>query len=121
MKINYKKYGDYYLPNLILSEKEYKELNKYGLLRLEYLKNHKKILYQELLMKDKLNEHLFSVGIDAENKVNYLIKHLIELDGSINEKLKENNQMLWIQKMNTCKQIAEEIVLKEYIYGDEEI
>ena len=54
MKINYKKYGDYYLPDLALAEKENKQLNKYGLLRLEYLKNHKKTLYQELLMKDKL-------------------------------------------------------------------
>lgn len=77
MKINYKKYGDYYLPDLALAKKENKQLNKYGLLRLEYLKNHKKALYQELLMKDKLNEHLFSVSTEAENKVNYLINELI--------------------------------------------
>ena len=76
MKINYKKYGDYYLPDLTLAEKENKQLNKYGLLRLEYLKNHKKALYQELLMKDKLNEHLFSVSTEAENKVNFLIDKL---------------------------------------------
>ena len=118
MKLNYKKYGDYYLPNLTLSEKENKPLNKYGLLRLDYLKNHKKALYQELLMKDKLNEHLFSVSIEAENKVNFLINELVESDGTINEKLKSKNQMLWIQKMNTCKNIDEEIVLKEYVYGD---
>ena len=78
MKINYKKYGDYYLPDLALAEKKNKHLNKYGLLRLEYLKNHKKALYQELLMKDKLNVHLFSVSTEAENKVNYLINELIE-------------------------------------------
>ena len=119
MKINYKKYGDYYLPDLALAEKENKQLNKYGLLRLEYLKNHKEALYQELLMKDKLNEHLFSVSIEAENKVNFLIDKLIEFDGTITEKLKVKNQMLWIQKMNTCKNIAEEIVLREIVYGDE--
>ena len=119
MKINYKKYGDYYLPDLALAEKENKKLNKYGLLRLEYLKNHKKALYQELLMKDKLKQHLFSVSIEAENKVNFLIDKLIEFDGTITEKLKAKNQMLWIQKMNTCKNIAEEIVLREIVYGDE--
>lgn len=119
MKIEYKKYGDYYLPNLALAEKENKELNKYGLLRLDYLKNHKKALYQELLMKEKLNEHLFSVSIEAEKKVNELIDKLIEFDGTINEKLKAKNQMLWVQKMNTCKSIAEEIVLKEYVNGED--
>ena len=51
MELNYTKYGDYYLPNLILSEKENKPLNKYGLLKLNYLKQYKKALYQELFMK----------------------------------------------------------------------
>ena len=119
MKITNTKCGDYLLPNLTLPEKQNKQLNKYGLLRLEYLKNNKKALYQELLMKDKLNEHLFSVSTEAENKVNFLIDKLIEFDGTITEKLKAKNQMLWIQKMNTCKNIAEEIVLKEIVYGDE--
>ena len=55
MNITYTKCGDYLLPNLTLAKKENKQLNKYGLLRLEYLKNNKKVLYQELLMKDKMN------------------------------------------------------------------
>jgi hypothetical protein len=59
INITYTKCGDYLLPNLKLTEKENKPLNKYGLLRLEYLKSNKKALYQELLMKDKLNEHFF--------------------------------------------------------------
>lgn len=116
MEITYKKCGDYLLPNLVLAEKENKQLNKYGLLRLEFLKNHKKVLYQELLMKDKLNEHLFLVGLEAEVKVNHLIKKHIEFDGTINEELKEKNQLLWIQRMNNFKYMAEEIILKEYIY-----
>ena len=119
MKITYKKCGDYLLPNLTLPEKENKQLNKYGLLRLEYLKNNKKALYQELLMKDKLNEHLFSVSIIAEDRINNIINDLIKSDSSITEKLKSGNQLLWIQKMNNCKNIAEDIVLKEIIYGDE--
>ena len=119
MKITYIKCGNYLLPNLTLPEKESKQLNKYGLLRLEYLKNNKKALYRELLMKDKLNEHLFSVSTNAENKVNHIINELIKSDTSITEKLKLKNQLLWVQKMNNYKSIAEEIVLKEIIYGDE--
>ena len=118
MKITYTKCGDYLLPNLKLTEKENKPLNKYGLLRLEYLKSNKKALYQELLMKDKLNEHLFSVSMIAEDRINNIINDLIKLDSSITEKLKSENQLLWIQKMNNCKNTAEEIVLKEIIYGD---
>lgn len=119
MNITYTKCGDYLLPNLTLPEKENKQLNKYGLLRLEYLKNNKKALYQELLMKDKLNEHLFSVSIIAEDRINNIVNSLIKSDESITEKLKSENQLLWAQKMNNCKNIAEEIVLKEIIYGDE--
>ena len=119
MNITYTKCGDYLLPNLKLTEKENKLLNKYGLLRLEYLKSSKKALYQELLMKDKLNEHLFSVGINTENKVNHIINELIKSDTSITEKLKQENQLLWVQKMNNYKTIAEEIILKKIIYENE--
>lgn len=69
-------------------------------------------------MKDKLNEHLFSVSTIAEDRINNIVNILIELDSSITEKLKSENQLLWVQKMNNCKNIAEEIVLKEIIYGD---
>lgn len=119
MEITYTKCGDYLLPDLGLAEKENKQLNKYGLLRLDYLKNHKKALYQDLLMKDKLNEYLFSIGICAEDKINNIINDLIKSDSSITEKLKSENQLLWVQKMNNYKASAEEIVLKEIIYGDE--
>ena len=59
MNISYTKKGDYLLPDLILENKKQYNIGKYGLLRLEYLKSNKKALYQELLMKDKLNEHFF--------------------------------------------------------------
>lgn len=119
MKITYTKCGDHLLPDLELTKKKNKQLNKYGLLRLDYLKSNKKALYQELLMKDKLNEHLFAVGICAEDRINSIINDLIKLDSSITEKLKSENQLLWVQKMNNYKSLAEEIVLKEIIYGDE--
>lgn len=118
MEISYKKCGDYLLPNLSLDDRKYENLNKYGLMRLNYLKKNKKGLYQSLLMQDKLYGHLLSVSKESEDKVNLLIKQLIELDGTINEKLKEKDEMLWVQKMNMCKSIAEELVIKENIYED---
>lgn len=118
MEISYKKCGDYLLPNLSLEDRKYKNLNKYGLMRLNYLKKNKKGLYQSLLMQDKLYDHLFSISKESEDKVNLLINKLIELDGTIDEKLKAKNEMLWVQKMNKCKSIAEEIVIKENIYED---
>lgn len=118
MEITYTKCGDYLLPNLILKPIKQENLNKYGLMRLNYLKKNKSALYQQLLMQDKLYNHLFSVSIEAEEKVDHLICELVKLDDSINEELKVTNQMLWVQKMNNYKSTAEEIVLKELIYGD---
>ena len=118
MEITYTKCGDYLLPNLILKPRKQENLNKYELMRLNYLKKNKPTLYQQLLMQDKLYDHLFSVSIEAEEKVNYLINKLVRLDDSITEELKATNQMLWAQKMNNYKNIAEEVVLKELIYGD---
>lgn len=69
-------------------------------------------------MQDKLYDHLFSVSKESEEKVKYLINRFVKSDDSINEELKATNQMLWVQKMNNYKSIAEEIVLKEFIYGD---
>lgn len=118
MEITYFKCGDYLLPNLTLKQRKNENLNKYGLMRLDYLKKNKCALYQQLLMQDKLCNYLFSVSKEAEDKVNYLINELVISDDTINEELKATNQMLWVQKMNNCKNIAEEIVLKELIYGD---
>ena len=93
-------------------------LNKYGLIKLNYLKKNNKVLYQRLIIEDKLNTFLFSVGKEAEEKVKSLINKLAEKDKNLNENLKEKNQLLWVQKMNNYKNIAEEIVLKELIFNE---
>ena len=115
MNISYTKQGDYLLPNLILKEKEQFNIGKYGLLRLEYIKKEKLGLYFDLLVNDNLIEYLHNIDVTVMEKVQSLIKELAEKD-NINEKLKQNNQMLWVSKMNNIKNIAEEIILKEYIY-----
>ena len=115
MNISYTKHGDYLLPNLILKDKEQFNIGKYGLLRLEYIKKYKLGLYFDLLVNDNLNEYLHNIDTTVMEKVQKLIKELAEKE-SINEQLKENNQMLQVSKMNNIKNIAEEIILKEYIY-----
>ena len=115
MNISYTKQGDYLLPNLILKDKEQFNIGKYGLLRLEYIKKYKLGLYFDLLVNDNLNEYLHNIDTTIMEKVQKLIKELTEKE-NITEKLKSSNQMLWIGKMNNIKDIAEEIISKEYIY-----
>ena len=115
MNISYTKKGDYLLPNLTLKDKEQFNIGKYGLLRLNYMKKEKLGLYFDLLVNDKLNEYLHNIDTTVMEKVQKLIKELTEKE-NITEELKSNNQMLWISKMNYIKNIAEEIILKEYIY-----
>ena len=115
MNISYTRKGDYLLPNLILKDKEQFNIGKYGLLRLEYIKKYKLGLYFDLLVNDNLNEYLHNIDTTVMEKVQKLIIELAEKE-NINEKLKENNQILWVSKMNNIKNIAQEIILKEYIY-----
>ena len=115
MNISYTKNGDYLLPNLKLENKKQYNIGKYGLLRLNYIKKEKLGLYFDLLVNDKLNEYLHNIDTIVMEKVQKLIKELAEKE-NITEELKISNQMLWIDKMNNIKDIAEEIVLNEYIY-----
>ena len=115
MNISYTKQGNYLLPNLILKEKVQFNIGKFGLLRLQYIKKYKLRLYFDLLVNDTLNEYLHNIDTTIMEKVQSLIKELAEKD-NINEELKQNNQMLWVSKMDSIKNIAEEIILKEYIY-----
>lgn len=115
MNISYTKNDDYLLPDLILENKKQCNIGKYGLLRLNYIKKEKLGLYFDLLVSDTLNEYLHNVDTIVMEKVQKLIKELAEKE-NITEELKSSNQMLWIGKMNNIKDIAEEIILKEYIY-----
>ena len=116
MNISYTKKGDYLLPDLILEDKERFSIGKYGLLRLNYIKKEKLGLYFDLLVNDKLNEYLHNIDTTVMEKVQKLIKELAEKE-NITEELKSSNQMLWLGKMNNIKNIADEIILKEYIYA----
>ena len=116
MNIDYKKVGDYLLPNLVIENQNYGEINKYGLLRLNYIKDYKKGLYQALLMKNELTNHLLSVSKECEEKLETLMNNYIKNDEKLSEKSKDNNQIEWVKLMNNYKNTAEEIILKELIY-----
>lgn len=113
--IEYIRNGDYYLPNLVLTEQKKIQLNKYGRLRLDYLKNHKKAEYTILFMDNKLTDHLEELQEIAARKVEEIIKSLKE-QSNLTEEIKNTDQLYWIGMMNNFKNQAEEIVLKELIY-----
>ena len=119
-KITYRKEGDYLIPNLYI--KDYKKIDysigKYGRLRLNYLKEHKRVLYTELLLDGKLSKHLALIDEDAKQRVSDIVNKLA-LAESVNEELKQTNQLEWVQAMNNIKNRAEEVVLNELIYWQE--
>lgn len=116
MNIEYVKQGDYLLPNLVINNQNYGEINKYGYLRLNYIKEHKKGLYQTLLMKNELTNHLLSVSNESEERLKFLMDNYIKNDEKLSEKSKEINQIEWVKLMNNYKNTAEEIILKELVY-----
>ena len=105
--MSYTLHGDYYLPDLVLREEE-PTYGKYGMLRKQFLKEHRSARYQYLLLTGKLNEHLNQ--IDQESR-----KQMAEKKG-VTEELKVQDQMKWVRLMNNIKASAEEIVLKNMVY-----
>ena len=112
--MGYTLHGDYYLPDLVLREEE-PTYGKYGMLRKQFLKEHRSARYQYLLLTGKLNEHLNQKNQEAREQVEMLMKQMAEKQG-VNENLKRQDQMRWVRLMNNIKVSAEEIVLKEIIY-----
>ena len=112
MSISYTKIGDYLLPNLKIVDKNHKEkLNKYGLLRLNFIKKYRKNLYFQLIIEGNLYQYLLSVDKNSEEKVNDLMQKFIKNDNKLSEKFKEKDSLEWTELMNNYKKIAEEIVL----------
>lgn len=116
MEITYTKQGDYLLPDLTLKETKKVNINKYGRMRLAYLKEYKKALYISLLVKEELTNHLISVSKNSEDLLNTLMESYKKTDERLSEKNKKINHIEWSKLMNNYKNTAEEIILKEYIF-----
>ncbi|MDD6588530.1 MAG: TnpV protein [Anaerobutyricum hallii] len=112
--MNYTLHGDYYLPDLVLREEE-PTYGKYGMLRKQFLKEHRSARYQYMLLTGKLNEHLNQIDQEVREQVETLMEQMTEKQG-VTEELKAQDQMEWVRLMNNIKASAEEIVLKNMIY-----
>ena len=112
----YSRMGDYLLPNITLPEQEERPIGVWGQRRLQYLKQHRRISYTNLLVSGKLNEHLADITEQAEDMFARLIKQMAEREG-VSEQLKAENQMEWVGRMNNIRNRAMEIVNAELIYS----
>ena len=113
-KLTYIRCGDYDIPNLKLSEQPETSIGKYGKMRKSYLKEHRPILYNHLLMSEKLYPHLLEIEKTANSRLEQMMPRLAESAGAT-EELKARDPMRWVGLMNTCKAQAEEILMAELI------
>ena len=102
-----------HIPNIVI--RKTKPLGHYGRLRKAYLEMHRPILFNELVLSDKLFEHCAEIDETARNRMELIVRSLAEQNG-VTEQLKAENQMEWVRQMNACKAQAEEVVKFELIY-----
>ena len=116
MNITYRQVGDYLIPNLTLPPEEAKiRLGKWGMLHKDYLQKHNPVLFATLLTQGKLYQHCAQIDQQANEMFDTLVEQLMKNEG-VSEELKEENQMEWVQRMNSIQERASEIVCEELIY-----
>lgn len=115
-KITYTQQGDYLLPDLKLPEQPKVEVGIWGKRHLRYLKNHHPIIYTNLLTSCKLTAYLADINEQAQEMFDRLVKQLSKQEG-VNEQLKIDNQIMWVQRMNNIRNLVTEIVNNEIIFS----
>lgn len=116
----YELHGDYYLPCLVIPEEEIHTIGIWGRRHQQYLREHRSMVYTDLVLSGKLYSYLTDIDTQARNKLDLLVMQLAEKEG-INEQLKTQDQLAWVRAMNNIRNCAEEIVLKELIYGEDAV
>lgn len=116
----YELHGDYYIPCLVLPNIEEHLIGIWGRKHLEYIKEHRPVLYTDLVLSCKLHSYLADIDAQAHSKLALLIKQMAEKE-CLTEQLKAQDQMAWVGAMNSICNRAEEIVLKELIYGEDAV
>ena len=117
MEIQYIRVGDYFIPDLMLPE-ESRPIGKWGRMHREYLKEHKPIQYNCLLLSGELWTYLADLNEQAQDRLERMIDRMKAVEG-ITEALKASDPMVWVQSMNNIRARAEEIILQELIYGED--
>ena len=116
----YELQGDYYIPCLMLNEPDTVPIGMWGRKHQQYLKEHRPVLYSDLVLSGKLHSYLADIDTQARNKLHLLVTQLAEKEG-INEQLKAQDQIAWVGAMNNIRNRAEEIMLQELIYGEDAV
>lgn len=116
MGISYTLQGDYYLPDFVLPDEEEQSIGLWGQRHLRYIKQHRKVLYLNLLTSGKLNGYLADINKQAEDMLSRLVEQMAEREG-VTEELKANSQMEWVARMNNIRSRATETVNHDIIYG----
>ncbi len=111
----YRQSGDYLIPDIALPESSPHTLGKYGRMRRKYLKEHRYILFNQMVLDGTLYPHLAEIDHSCNTRMEQIISAIAMTEG-VNERLKEQNPMLWVQQMNNIRSRAEEIVLQELIF-----
>ena len=115
--LEYIRSGDYFIPNLTLPE-ETRPMGKWGRMHREYLKEHRPIQYNCLLLSGKLWTYLADLNEQAQDRLERIIYQMKAAEG-ITETLKASAPMAWVQRMNSIRNRAEEIILRELVYGED--
>ena len=116
MELGYVKIGDYYIPALKANEEPEEALTKWGLMRRNFLKEHRRGICSGMMIEGKLKEHCLAIQQQVEERINVIVEQMARAQG-IDERLKASDQMQWVQMMNNIRVCAEESVLKELIYS----
>ena len=117
--IEYVLAGDYYIPNLKLPNEE-RTIGKYGRMHRDYLKEHKPMRFNDLVLEGQLWTYLAGLNEQAQSRLQLIIRQMQEAE-SVTDELKENDQIAWIKAMNSIHNREEEIVLRELIYGEDAV
>ena len=114
----YERIGDYYIPVLTLSAVEQRPIGKWGRLHRDYIKEHRPILFNDLVLSGQLWTYLADLNEQAQKRLSLIVEQMKASEG-VSEKLKATDQMAWVVAMNSIRNRAEEIILREMIYGED--
>ena len=114
----YELIGDYYIPVLTLSSEEQRPIGKWGRMHREYLKEHRPILFNDLILSGQLCTYLADLNNQAQERLSLIIEQMKVSEG-VTEELKAADQMAWVGSMNSIRNRAEEIILREMIYEED--
>lgn len=115
-QLSYTKNGDYLIPNLSLSQQENQPLGKYGRMRKQYLQEHRPVLWNTMILSEKLYPHLREVEQTANRRMEQMMEELKKSAG-VTEELKASDPMKWVGMMNSLQAQAEEVILRELIFS----